>query len=237
MIYVGIDDTDILGSPGTNKLARLLLGRLAPEYESVLAIRHQLLFDRRIPYTSKNSSASLLLRSASNGSLPALASRIRRVMQDWFVAGSDPGLCIAAHVPREITAFGRRCQQDVVSQQEARGLAARHEIHLEGLGGSEDGVIGALAAAGLAASGEDGRVVGLGAWPDDLAGPQDIALLRQRGVAEVRCLDTDRPVTSGIVDVGKRLRPNYRAGRVVLFVRAAPDGAGQSAPWQSVRFT
>ena len=237
MIYVGIDDTDILGSPGTNKLARLLLRSLPPEYESVLAIRHQLLFDRRIPYTSKNSSASLLLRSASNGSVDELASRIRRVMQDWFIAGSDPGLCIAAHVPEEITEFGQRCQREVVSQQEARRLAARHDIHLEGLGGSEDGVIGALAAVGLAAGGEDGRVVGMGAWPDDLAGPQDIGLLRDRGVAEIRCLDTDRPINSGVVDVGKHLRPSYRAGRVVLFVRAAPEGAAQSAPWQSVRFT
>jgi len=237
MIFVGIDDTDILGSPGTNKLARLLLRSLQSEYESVLAIRHQLLFDRRIPYTSKNSSASLLFRSSNNGSLDALASKIRRIMQDWFIAGSDPGLCVAAHVPEEISEFGRRCQRDVVSQEEARRLAARHDIRLEGLGGSEDGVIGALAAVGLVAAGEDGRVVGIGAWPDELAGPQDIALLHQRGVAEVRCLDTDRPITSGIVDIGKRLRPNYRAGRVVLFVRAGPDDGVQSALWQSVRFT
>ena len=28
MIYIGIDDTDVIGSPGTNQLARAILRRL-----------------------------------------------------------------------------------------------------------------------------------------------------------------------------------------------------------------
>ena len=41
----------------------------------------------------------------------------------------------------------------------AREIAATHGIHLEGLGGTEDGVIGALAAVGLMATHDDGRVI------------------------------------------------------------------------------
>ena len=63
MIYVGIDDTDVRDSPGTNQLARHLIRHLPADYEPVVAIRHQLLVDPRVPYTSKNSSASLLFRS------------------------------------------------------------------------------------------------------------------------------------------------------------------------------
>jgi len=237
VIYVGIDDTDTKDAPGTNKLARSLIGSLQGNYQSVVAIRHQLLFDPRVPYTSKNSSASILFMPRGSGSLRDLATRIRRGMMDRFVQGSDPGLCVTDHVPEAITEFGRRCQTELVSQQEARLLAAREKLYLEGLGGSDDGVIGALAAVGLAAGGNDGRVVNIGHWPDDLCGPQEVAVLRARGVAEVRCIESDRTIANGTVDIGKRLRPNRRNGRIVLFVRPSSQEEAQIAPWSAVRLT
>jgi hypothetical protein len=223
LIYAGIDDTDILGSPGTNKLARWLIARLSRDYECFVAVRHQLLFDPRVPYTSKNSSASLLLRPIGPGSVEDLAGRLRSAMQEWFIAGSDPGLCVTDQVPDEITRFAHRAKTELVSQREARELAAAHGIFLEGLGGTEDGVIGALAAVGLVAEGDDGRVVQIGHWPDDLAGPRDAALLLSRGVTEIRDVESGECVTSGTVDVGKHLRPNWRGGKVVLFVSRSPS--------------
>ncbi len=233
VFFVGIDDTDITNAPGTNKLARHLVRCLWPDYRCRLAIRHQLLFDPRIPYTSKNSSASLLLDGREHGSVADLAGRIRRLMEEWFTPGSDPGLCVTDRVGESITEFGRRCQQELVRQEEARRLAAGHAIHLEGLGGTEDGVIGALAAVGLAAGGDDGRVVSVGLWPDDLSGPQDVAVLRARGIGEIRCLGTGEAIAQGSVDIGKHLRPNYRGGQVTLFVEPGPPDA--PAPWRAVR--
>ena len=52
-------------------------------------------------------------------------------------------------IPQAIIDHGRACQRRLVSQAEARQLAASHGIYLEGLGGTQDGVIGALAAIGL----------------------------------------------------------------------------------------
>jgi hypothetical protein len=234
VIFVGIDDTDVKDSPGTNKLARWLVQNLRPRYESVMVVRHQLLFDPRIPYTSKNSSASLLFKSVA-GDLEDLAGRVRRLMKEWFVPGSDPGLCVTHDVPAEVTAFGQRCQLEVVRQDDARQLAARHAISLEGLGGTEDGVIGALSAVGLVAGRNDGRVVSIGDWPDDLSGPQDIGLLRERGVTEIRRVGSEKAIQSGCVDIGKHLRPNYRGGRIVLFVEPAPPEA-TAAAWRAVRF-
>jgi hypothetical protein len=121
-----------------------------------------------------------------------------------------------------------------VSKDEARRLAARCGVYLEGLGGTEDGVIGALAAVGLAAAGDDGRVVQIGSWPDELDGPQEVATLATRGV-EVRCLDTGTPVSRGVVDVGKHLRPSYRNHRIVLFARRAAEATRGSGRWQAVR--
>jgi tRNA(Ile2) C34 agmatinyltransferase TiaS len=66
---------------------------------------------------------------------------------------------VTAVVPHEVIRFGVRCQYEVVTQDEARELAKRSGLPLAGLGGTEDGVIGAMAAVGLAASYNDGRVV------------------------------------------------------------------------------
>jgi hypothetical protein len=237
MIFVGIDDTDVHGSPGTKRLARELAGLLQAEYECLLVIRHQLLFDPRVPYTSKNSAASLLLRSRAGVSPDALAGKIRLVMEGWFVQGSDPGLCVTHCVPDEVTQFGLACQKDVVRQKDALALAARHGIHLEALGGTGDGVIGALAAVGLAAGRNDGRIVGIGHWPDDLSGAQELSSLHERGVDQVLCVNSGDVVREGLIDVGKRLRPNYRGGQVVLFVEPADSDPTGSPRWQAVRQT
>ena len=57
IITVGLDDTDILDSPGTNQIAKAIVEDLTDRFECVLILRHQLLNDPRVPYTSKNGSA------------------------------------------------------------------------------------------------------------------------------------------------------------------------------------
>jgi len=231
MIFVGIDDTDTLDSPGTNQLARALVRAVADDYHLVRITRHQLLFDSRVPYTSKNGSASILLEPAHEAGISSLIPRLRTEMLAHFVAGSDPGLCVAPAVPQVVVDFGRRCQRDVVPQSDARALAAELQIHLEGLGGTEQGVVGALAAIGLASTGDDGRVVQLGQWPDDLSGPVSIARLQERGV-HVRDLESGGLITATVIDVGRHLRPNCRGGEVVLFAQR-----GKNPGWEAVKLS
>lgn len=225
MIFVGLDDTDVAGSPGTNQLARAIVGELGGDWRCERIVRHQLLEDPRVPCTSKNGSASIALQAGGQASTAALIDVSRRVMRGWFVEGSDPGLCVATLVPRRVVDFGRRCQNELVSQQDALDLAQEARLHLEGLGGTNGGVIGALAAVGLAATGDDGRIVQVGSRPDDLSGVQPVPLLRRRGVA-IRDPIAREEILEGTVDVGKKLRPNLRGGAAVLFVRPhpVPDG-------------
>jgi len=232
VIYIGIDDTDIVGSPGTNQLARAIVNRLGPAADGAIVCRHQLFFDPRVPYTSKNGSASIQLPCASQPSR-ALIDTVRDVMRAWFVEGSDPGLAVAAASSPEMAAFAARAQTDVVSQADARAIAARAGCHLEGLGGSEQGVIGALAAIALIAGGNDGRVVHVDdwPWPDDFSGPQAVAAIAARGVADIRT-EGGEPFTGEMLDVGKHLRPNWRGGRMVLFVEP-PAEAGSL--WRATR--
>ena len=239
ILYIGLDDTDTPTSEGTNQLARRIARALPSGCRCRAILRHQLLRDPRVPCTSKNGCASLLIEG-HGGWRRELVPLLIETVRSAHHPGSDPGLCVAERVPSAAIEFGRLCRSRLVRQEEARELALACDIELHGLGGSEDGVIGALAAVGLAASGEDGRVVHLAGWPwpDDFSGAQTLAALRARGVEEVRELASGALVSEGIVDVGKRLRPAYRGSRVVLFVeRAVPpeEPAAVNPVWRGLK--
>src|SRR5262245_52405002 len=159
---LGIDDTDNLESRGTGHRARQLAQQL--EAQALAAVhsitRHQLLVDPRIPYTSHNSSACLTLEA---GPMPIseLISFCRAFLINESAPGSDVGLCLAewSKVIEHVQAFGVRAKQEVLTQVEAQALAASNNLHLEGLTGTGGGIIGALAAVGLRAGGDDGRVL------------------------------------------------------------------------------
>lgn len=235
MIYLGIDDTDMPGTPGTNQFCKMFAKRIEARFRCRLIVRHQLLYDERIPYTSKNSSASMHLEPCGIASadptstLKVLIAELRAFVSERFLVGSDPGFAVATKISMDVRQFGKTCQQEVVSQHVARKLACDHLIHLEGCGGTNDGVIGALAAVGLAATGDDGRIVQLADWPDDLCGSQSIATLAARGVTVVSEV-SGQAVRTGSIDVGKHLRPNYRNDQAILFAARR-----KTSSWQAIR--
>jgi hypothetical protein len=225
VIYVGIDDTDVIGSPGTNQLARKIVQRLGPAATGAIALRHQLFFDPRVPYTSQNGSASIQLPRGGDIPRAELIDAIRDEMRAFFVEGSDPGLAVTTTASAAMMAFAARARTEVVSQAHARAVAAASGCHLEGLGGTNQGIIGALATVALAAAGNDGRVVHVEEWPwpDPFSHVQYASDIRARGVAEIRTTSGEA-FAGDEVDVGKHLRPNWRGGRIVLFVEPPVDG-------------
>jgi hypothetical protein len=220
MLLIGLDDTDNLDSPGTGHLAREIATALAADYSLLGVTRHQLLVDPRVPATKNNSCAAVALDVDGAADPAVLLKQVRALMRDAFQPGSDPGLCVAQRVPPAVTAFGRRAQRQLVTQDEARALAASSGIALLGLGGDEGGVIGALAAVGLAASGEDGRYVLVGR-SRELTGLQPVSALLAAGVVAVQTAH-GRQVTDGLVQVDK-LRPARRGGQPIAIVEWAGD--------------
>ena len=216
MIYIGLDDTDNKTSRGTGRLARAIAAALSERYNVRGITRHQLLVDPRVPYTSHNSSATLHLQEDGSVDLAALADEVQAIMLADFQDGSDPGLCVARTVEREMTEFGRRAKTEIVLQSEARDVANRCGCILRGLGGTQDGVIGALAGIGLAATGEDGRFIFIGT-ARELQGVQTVPAILGAGIAQVRTLDGQR-LDDGWIDTGSKLRPAFRDGRPILFV-------------------
>jgi len=220
VFFIGLDDTDNLESHGTGHLARLIAEALAEEYPVLGVTRHQLVVDARVPCTKNNSSAAILLDVDGHVDHKPLLRRVRKLMVNEYQPGSDPGLCVAHQVPEDVIAFGYRAKRQLVTQEEARLLAEAHHIPLLGLGGDESGVIGALAAVGLAASGEDGRYPLVGR-SRELTGLQPISALLAAGIAAVQTRD-GCPVTRGLVQSDK-LRPARRGGRPILVVERDGD--------------
>ncbi|MDD1708493.1 MAG: ABC transporter substrate-binding protein [Methanoregulaceae archaeon] len=182
--------------------------------------RHQLYVHESIPYTSHNSCAVIHLGPCANDQERRIFSLARDYMKEDFIEGSDPGIAIAdlgAVTPAVVT-FGQHAKTMVLRQEQARALAKDNSIRLEGLGGSEDGVIGALAGIGLAATGNDGRYIQKGRIRD-ITGPAPAELLLDAGI-ELILTTEGVPVTTGIIQVqaGKSVKPCPVSGKTVLYV-------------------
>jgi len=227
VLWIGLDDTDVSGSPGTGHLARDLAAWLGERFPVLGVTRHQLLQDPRVPMTSKNSAMAIHLRVEGPIGLEGLGRVVARWAQASIAPGSNPGLCLAQGVPEAVISFGRRAKETLVTQREARALADRAGLVLWGLGGSGGGVIGSLAAVGLAASGNDGRFTLYGRLRE-LKGLQPVSVLLAAGVARVQAV-TGEVLTAGVVDTGGKLRPSLVDGLPVLWVERR-DGC-----WVAVR--
>lgn len=163
-VLIGLDDTDNLESCGTGFHARTIAAELKAQglAEPAHITRHQLLMSPLVPYTSHNSAACVRVR-AQAGNIPAILDYCREYLVMNSAEGSDAGLCVAAEsaVSSALQRFGFLCKRRRVFQQDARRLADAHALPLLGLTGTHDGIIGALSAVGLHASGSDGRLLWL----------------------------------------------------------------------------
>ncbi|WP_292517006.1 ABC transporter substrate-binding protein [Methanoculleus sp.] len=222
-LYLGIDDTDTRESRGTGRLARAIAAELARRYTVTGVTRHQLFVHPAVPYTSHNSSAVIHIQEGENGAAADVFATAKELMLADFIEGSDPGICVAAGrtIDGTLHRFGLAAKTSIVTQEEARRLARNAGILLEGLGGTEDGVIGALAGVGLAASGNDGRFVQKGTTRD-LRGSQTVAAILASGVDRVSTRD-GKTVSEGIVTLRKFPKPAFIEGNAVLFVEADGD--------------
>jgi hypothetical protein len=161
IVLIGIDDTDNDTSPGTGRLARNLNVELAGSGVQSLGItRHQFLVDPRIPYTSHNSGACIAINWPTEISNLKFAIDL---IQQWSAEGSDPGICITeqSKVPQSVKDWGHAAREKILTMDDAISLANKNNIQLKPLGGTGQGIIGALAAVGLRADGNEGRFLDL----------------------------------------------------------------------------
>ena len=220
---IGIDDTDNKDSRGTGYNSRQLATYLEENgLASVNGItRHQLFVHPDIPYTSQNSSACIDVKADD---FDMLKDKVRSFMLKAGAEGSDVGLCISHYnsVTPDVVNWGNNAKSLVLKLDDARSLAGERNIYLEGLTGTHDGIIGALAAVGLRKGGNDGRFI----W---LAGAKNIRdiendvysidfLTKEMGIDFIRCNgeDIDRP--DDLVFLNNWARPILKNNKAVLLV-------------------
>ncbi|MGB5986928.1 MAG: hypothetical protein WBG37_16620 [Desulfobacterales bacterium] len=225
-ILVGFDDTDTLNSDrGTGKLARGFQSALPRGCSLAGVVRQQLWLDDSIPYTSHNSAACVMVDAPDGSFVDPIVQRAAAHLRRLFVAGSDPGLCVAIQGNgslADLTEFGRECTRCKVTQQGA--LKAARGVHLSGHGGSNDGIIGAAAAVGLTAAGCCGRFIEYGALRE-LPERVSVGELRRLGIQVVSAdRDACLPADQEAVDTRCWVRPWLVAHQPLLLVR--PDGNG-----------
>ncbi len=235
IVYIGVDDTDVIGSIGTGKVARGLASHLVELGlgTSRGVSRHQLLVDPRVRYTSHNSSKGLAIETERS------VIEFYQPAADWlshnFASGADPGLCICdeERVSAQIIIFGRKAVTEVLTKQAACDLAAKYGIFLKGIGGDEGGVIGALASVGLRAWGNEGRLV-------DLPGIHEITglitvgdLLSRTPIKAVQKTDGTKLGKDEIIDSKDWIRPSLVDGEPVLKVEHVMSSPGKLV-WVSI---
>ena len=227
ILLLGIDDTDDASSRGTGYQARRL-GQAFQETglaEFRAVTRHQLLVDSRIDYTSRNSSACLVLETTGDD-ISSLVDLARSDLKSHCAPDSDVGISLAkpSAVDGEIQDFGRTAKHEVLSADPARALAEQKDIQLEGINGSGAGVIGALAAIGLHASGDDGRFVWLPKLRE-LDGIYTVADLIKLLEVDVTTISGEALPPSAEIETVDWMRPVMRGGRAILLAeRENQDG-------------
>lgn len=231
VVFVGIDDTDDHNHPmGTGKLARLLALSLEREYHWLRCrgvVRHQLFVDPRIPYTSHNSPACIILDLSSGEEAGKdVIDLIKKTAIPFILHNSssaaDPGLCIvsARQVTTRVINFGISAGNEVLSKKEAIKLAEEEGIMLLELGGTGDGIIGALSAGALTGYGYAGRFLEykgvLRDLPEKITGKE----LLEIGIKVISTGREAEPVHSvDMIYTEGWLRPRLIGGEPVVFVQ------------------
>ncbi len=222
MIYVGIDDTDTLESRGTGRLARDIAAEISIKYPIFGVTRHQLFVHPHIPFTSHNSCAVIHVQ-ANPSAIADIFDTAKKHMLADFIEGSDPGLAISSteQVTPAAVAFGQDAKTVIVTQQRALDVACNSGIRVEGLGGTNGGIIGAVAGIALASLGNDGRFL-LKGKNRELAGLRSVSEVIEAGIDQILTLQGDI-VNEGTVKLPKNATPSFIHGKAVLFVEKS-DG-------------
>ena len=128
--------------------------------------------------------------------------------------------------------FGRQAKSVVLTKADAYGVAGSLGVHLSEHGGTGDGVIGALAGAGLRLSGNDGRLKGqIHFAPDERI--LSVAKLCERvEIDAVRTHDGINLTGNQMVRLGNKVKTVLLEGKSLLLVSSA-DPVADGAPWRT----
>jgi glycerol-3-phosphate dehydrogenase len=163
-LLICIDDTDNLDSKGTGSIADELRQIVEDEGfgKGRFTTRHQLLLHEDIPYTSHNSSMCFECEIKPER-YEELLNRLFEHLKQESAPEADPGLAVVKIDEvdaKTLLSFGMDAKRMVLTKKDAYKTAETLGVHLVEAGGTGQGVVGALAGAGLRLGGNDGEIKG-----------------------------------------------------------------------------
>ncbi|HBS60657.1 MAG TPA: hypothetical protein DEA44_15525 [Firmicutes bacterium] len=235
LILVSIDDTDDLESKGTGELAEEIAAEIKKRswgHTSGIT-RHQLYVHPDIPYTSHNSAMCFEADIQQKYFSEIIAYSAQFLARESAPA-SDPGLCVvdieALYDRSAFISFGRRAKGEVITKDEAYKTALSHGVHLSEHGGTGQGVIGALAGAGLRLGGNDGRFKGKISLKDAAATMTVRELMSCTPIEEVHNIEGEQINPADVISIDSEMKTVLLGHRQVLLVRPAEHAKARWTP-------
>jgi len=239
LTFIGIDDTDtrkekVSGTGrGTGRVAReAARALLNAGYDVLWVLRHQMLKSERISTPGNNSSKSVTLKVRSREDAEHALRIVTNVVQVLAAPDSNAGLALLVGTPPPSKALylAVKAKRELVGLNEVLRVASIYGIRVIKLLGNGSGIVGAFAAAVLASTGNDGRVLdipstGIRNLKDELI---PVKKLLELGVAEVRRLDGAKLGEHEVIKLGN-VKPVLRDFKPVLYVERA------GLAWQAVK--
>ncbi len=226
--FIGIDDTDSPSSKGTGYLTR----ELGKEIENqklgkVLNItRHQLLISKGINFTNRNNSACIEVNTCN---IESLAGFCHHFIYSNTNDEANPVMIIspANTVSESIIEFGIKAKNEILTLKQSEKILKDYGLKADFIRKKKNGIIGALAAIGLRATGNDGRVI----WVN---GYEMKGLIGNYLAGEVYCethVDSIKtedgfkiPINAHINFTDNRIKPVFKENSVILLVEEITTG-------------
>jgi len=225
-LLIGIDNTDNRTTRSTGFTGRHLAALIRAEKLGIVhgVTRHQLLRDEQIIYTNDNSAICIEVSSPSSDELWEFC---KNCIADARVPDAISGICMvdADSVPSEIIEWGKSTKIKFIEEALVIPLVEKHHIQWASYNNDTNGLIGALAAVGLRASGNDGRFI----FIDDkdlhkIVGFFMVSeLMSDFEIGKILTLAGDIVDRDAVIEVGHWFRPILTNNEKVLFVEKQPQ--------------
>jgi len=239
LAFVGIDDTDAKeagargSGRGTGRVAREAACELIKAgFKVRWVLRHQLVSREFVRTPGNNSSKSITLEVCDEAEALDALNVVESVVRELSSPESNAGiaLCTATPPPPKALKLAEGVKVRLVSIDEVYRAAEECGVELRPVLGDGSGVVGAFAAAVLAATGNDGRVLdipatGLRRYKGMTL---SVAELLKLGISEVRSTE-GRVLRPEEVVRAEDLKPVMRCFKPVLYVRR------EGGVWVAVR--
>lgn len=220
-LVISIDDTDNIESIGTGDIAQMISKEIEKNNFGKCSnvTRHQLFVHDDIPYTSHNSSMCFEVKTEKKFHEKIISLSIK-TLKEKSAPGSDPGLCVvninSLKNKDKLINLGKKAKKEILTKKESYNFAHDNNIHLSEHGGTGQGIIGALAGAGLRLSGNDGRFKGKHKIKGNNGKITVKELCNYDAIDEVRTREGYKLNSDEVIKLGKKIKTVYLDYKAIL---------------------